>query len=289
VSGQSVGFLRRMAHLFNPETGSSIIAALDHGIVGLPTGLEDVAAVLRSVLNANPDGVLLNRGIARQFAPELARRDGPALVLALDQVQHAGPRRSGPAAAHQPQTSVAEAMRLGADAVKTMLVMGVPAEGLAANMAYIATVAETCADWDLPLIVEPYLWGSAIPADPAERAELNADGARMAVELGADILKIEVGSSPEAFRAIVARAPVPTFVLGGPAREDPRSILEDVVAATEAGARGVTIGRNLWGYEDPARMVRAMSVAMASQDVERALRELEAGPVPNGRGLATSA
>ena len=75
---------------------------------------------------------------------------------------HSGARGAGPAIAWGPQVSVEEALRLGADGVKTMLVMGLKDRAAELdNLHYLAQTAERCHQWELPLMVEPYLWGGA--------------------------------------------------------------------------------------------------------------------------------
>ena len=227
IPSAPAGLARRMGRLFGGEGGISIVVAMDHGIVGVPAGFADARALIASIVAARPDGILLNAGQARRTADLLARRDSPALVLALDHVLHRENRGGGPSVAHVPQIAIEEAVRLGADAVKTMLNMGQPdRRAFAENVSALARFAEDCRRWEMPLMIEPYLWGEAVPADPVARAEMNADGARIAVELGADILKVEVGADPERFRTLVAASPVPVVVLGGPKRATQRETLE---------------------------------------------------------------
>ena len=269
------GLVRRMGRIFDQKTGVAIIVAMDHGITGVPSGFENPRSLFKTVLNSRPDGVLLNAGMARRCLDLMVGRDTPALVLALDQVIHKLPRRTGSGVAHTRQISVNEAVRLGADCVKTMILMGDPdRRQTIENLAYIAQVAEECRIFEMPLMIEPYLWGEDVPKDPACRAELNADGCRMAVELGADIVKTEYCGDPKRFREIVASSPVPVVILGGPKRHTQREVLADVVASAEAGALGLTIGRNVWEHPDPQKMTKALTVAMASRDLDAALREL---------------
>jgi DhnA family fructose-bisphosphate aldolase class Ia len=275
IPSAPAGLARRMGRLFGGEGGISIVVAMDHGIVGVPAGFADARALIASIVAARPDGILLNAGQARRTADLLARRDSPALVLALDHVLHRENRGGGPSVTHVPQIAIEEAVRLGADAVKTMLNMGQPdRRAFAENVSALARFAEDCRRWEMPLMIEPYLWGEAVPADPVARAEMNADGARIAVELGADILKVEVGADPERFRTLVAASPVPVVVLGGPKRATQRETLADIVAAAEAGAVGLTIGRNVWQHPDPVKMTRALSIAMRARDLDAALAAL---------------
>jgi len=267
------GMTRRLGRLFDEQSGCSVIVAMDHGMGGVPEGFRDPGQLLSKVLEAKPDGVLLNAGLARRFGHLFGRRDAPALVLGIDQVIHSAP--GGPAETHWPQTNVEEALRLGADAVKSMLIVGnADLASMAQNMAYLSQAAELCRRWQIPLMIEPYLWGTKVPTDPAARAAMNADGARVAVELGADLLKVEVPAVSETLREIVATSPVPVVVLGGPRRPTQRETLADVVAAAEAGAVGLTIGRNAWGYPDPGTMIRALRTAISSRDLDRAMAEL---------------
>jgi DhnA family fructose-bisphosphate aldolase class Ia len=269
------GLARRLGRLFDPASGLSITVALDHGIAGVPAGFEAPRRLIEAVLAARPDALIMNAGLVRRCADLLARRDAPATILGVDHVIHESPRGGGGGVAHVPLISVEEAIRIGADCVKAMLLMGDPDRpATAANLAYLARLGEACRLWEMPLMIEPYLWGAAVPDDVAGRAELNADGARMAVELGADILKLEVGGDIGRFREIVRTAPVPVVVLGGPKRETARATLADVVAAAEAGAVGLTIGRNVWGQRDPAAMTNALRVAMKTQDLDAALAAL---------------
>jgi class I fructose-bisphosphate aldolase len=276
----SLGLARRLGRLFDPRSQRSVIVALDHGAAGVPQGFDQPLQLLETIVEAQPDGVILNPGLARRCPELLSRRDAPALVLSLDQILHERPGGKGPAVTHWPQVTVDEALRLGADAIKLILIIGRPdPRELAADLAYVAQTAQACRRWDLPLMVEPYLWGADAPVDPVQRSHMNADGARIAVEHGADLLKLEVGSEHALFRQIVQASPVPVFVLGGPKRPSQRETLANVVAAAEAGAVGLTIGRNVWQYENPQRMVQALRTALAEQDLDRALACL--GQVPS--------
>jgi fructose-bisphosphate aldolase, class I len=276
----SPGMARRVGRMFDPDTQRSVIVALDHGAAGVPPGYEQPMRLLRTIVEARPDGMILNPGLARRCPELFSRRDSPALILSLDQILHERPSGKGPAVAHWPQATVDEALRLGADAIKLIMIMGRPdARELAVDLAYVAETAQACRRWDLPLMVEPYLWGADVSADPMQRARLNADGARIAVEHGADLLKLEVGSDYEVFRETVEASPVPVFVLGGPKRPPEREMLADVVAAAEAGAVGLTIGRNVWQHSDPQRMVHALRTALADCDLDRAMARL--GLVPS--------
>jgi class I fructose-bisphosphate aldolase len=258
------------------EEGFSVVVAMDQGIGGVPRDFASPVDKVRGIIAADPDGILLTAGLARRTSALREHRNAPALIVAMDIVLHDGPGGSGPSVVHRPGSSVEEAMRLGADAVKTMLIMGGDSRiDQDQNMSFLAKTGEQCRHWELPMMIEPYLWGVNMPTDVRERAKVAADGARLAVELGADLLKIEYSGEPEIFREFVQACPVPVFMLGGPKRPTQREVLADVIFAAQVGVVGITMGRNIWQQPDPARMIRALRVATSTRDLDAAMAVLE--------------
>jgi fructose-bisphosphate aldolase, class I len=280
VAAGSAGVARHVGHLLDTEEGFSVIVAMDQGIGGVPRDFVSPVEKVRGIIAADPDGVLLTAGLARRTSGLRAYRDAPALIVAMDIVLHSGPGGAGPSVAHRPGSSVEEAMRLGANAVKTMLIMGGDSRtDQDQNMSFLAETGERCRHWELPMMIEPYLWGVNMPTDLRERAKVAADGARLAVELGADLVKIEYSGEPEIFREFVQACPVPVFMLGGPKRPTQREVLADVIFAAQVGVVGITMGRNIWQQPDPARMIRALRVAASTRDLDAAMAVLEEGVV----------
>lgn len=278
VAAGSAGVARHVGHLLNTEEGFSVIVAMDQGIGGVPRDFVSPVEKVRGIIAADPDGVLLTAGLARRTSGLRAYRDAPALIVAMDIVLHSGPGGAGPSVAHRPGSSVEEAMRLGANAVKTMLIMGGDSRtDQDQNMSFLAETGERCRHWEIPMMIEPYLWGVNMPTDLRERAQVAADGARLAVELGADLVKIEYSGEPEIFREFVQACPVPVFMLGGPKRPTQREVLADVIFAAQVGVVGITMGRNIWQQPDPARMIRALRVAASTRDLDAAMAVLEEG------------
>src|SRR5260370_17623535 len=133
-------------------------------------------------------------------------------------------------------------LRLGADGVKMLLIFG--REGAAAhadNIERVAAMARACESWGVPLMVEPVLWGRTVP--DAERAHPRRVQSivRIAIELGADLLKVPYPGDSDSFRALVEASPVPVLILGGPRAETEREMLAGVAAAFAAGGRGLPL------------------------------------------------
>jgi len=144
--------------------------------------------------------------------------------------------------------------------VKTVLVFGRDdAETFRRNVEYVAELAEELRGTDVPLVVEPVMWGRRIPDQRETDPEFVADALRMGWEFGADILKAPYTGSVDSFEEIVSNAPVPVVILGGEATGTTRGMLDSVEGAMAAGARGLMIGRTIWKSEDPARTVDALT------------------------------
>ena len=74
------GIALRMSRLFSAQTGKSLVIAIDHGIEGLPNGLEDPLAKVTSLASG------VDASTKPRLVPEgswaLETRSGPGVVLA---------------------------------------------------------------------------------------------------------------------------------------------------------------------------------------------------------------
>ena len=57
---------------------------------------------------------------------------------------------------------------------------------------------------------------------------------------------------------MVAGCPVPVLIAGGPKMNSDDEIFRMVAGALQAGARGASIGRNVFQHKTPERMVQAL-------------------------------
>jgi len=76
----------RLNRLFNPQSGRALDVAVDHGFFGersFLTGIEDMDAVVRTLIAANPDAVQLTLGHAH-LLQAVPGKQKPALVLRSD-------------------------------------------------------------------------------------------------------------------------------------------------------------------------------------------------------------
>ena len=59
-------------------------------------------------------------------------------------------------------------------------------------------------------------------------------------------------------RQIIEKTKKPVLVLGGPCTTDKESFFSFIEHTIQVGAKGVAIGRNIWGDEHPLGMVKAL-------------------------------
>jgi fructose-bisphosphate aldolase/2-amino-3,7-dideoxy-D-threo-hept-6-ulosonate synthase len=272
-----VGKEMRMAKLFNPKSKRMVLVTMDHGICVNPMKeINNPSTIVQKIVEGGADALLLTPGIAKCAYKELLGSN-TSLMLRIDGTATSiGPDLTNDELIY----SVEGALRIGAEAVATFGVIGVPREAQLSKKN--GKVSEDCEIWGMPLMIE------MIPeemlrhqfADRAERRwpsdpEVVKYSARVAAELGADIVKGYYTGDKDTFREVVEYCPVPYVVLSGPASGDSETLLQFVRDAMDCGAKGVSMGRNVWTYKDPTLLVRAIcQIVHEDASVEEALKEL---------------
>jgi len=242
------------------DDGKTFVITMDHGVdLGPVRGLEDIQATVKKTLVSDyrPDAILMNPSMIRLCHEEIAgklgviaRLDGTATIIGPDITNY------------RLFSSVEEALMDGADAVATMAFIGVERESQ--NSEKVGKVSQDCNRSGMPHIVE------ALPPEIVEyhfRPEAKREWPsiehvkfvdRVAAELGADIVKSYYTGDPDTFREVVKCCPVPIVVLSGPGAGDPKGLLRIVQDVMDSGAKGVIMGRNVWGYKDPVALIKAI-------------------------------
>jgi len=99
---------------------------------------------------------------------------------------------------------------------------------------------------------------------------------RCGIECGADVIKVPFTGEAGSFREIIAGSPVPVVAAGGPRCRQLEDALEMLARVVASGARGGTIGRNVWGTADPTHAVRACrAVIHDGKSADHALKAAE--------------
>jgi len=274
------GLQNRMDRLFNRHgDGRAICVAADHGYMSDVTpNVVALQSITEAVIAGGVDGILLAPGQALRLAPLFQGRQGPALIVRADwmnmprlgtsNVANAVPQRL---LLNEKIITADQALALGASAITIYLFLGYSDKIEAIGVDKCAKFVNECRQAGLPCIIEPLAYGGQVTG--ANIVELLTLGARMAVEIGADALKIPYTGDVESFRHLIDVSAVPTLVLGGARSDNERDALELYAEAQEAGASGCLMGRNVTKSPDPKAMVEQLTaIAHRGWTVDQALR-----------------
>ncbi|MBB6645697.1 class I fructose-bisphosphate aldolase [Halobellus ruber] len=275
----------KTTELLDTHSGNAVVVALDHGLsLAAPEGFEDPNETLETVLRGEPDAVLVGPHFARHYADRLEAADVDIVLTADVVTWSTSPGRDHGQDIWTPAFDTEFLTELDPVGVKAVLVFGRDDSGtFRRNVEYISRLAEELRGTDVPLVVEPVMWGERIPDQLETDPDYVADALRMGWEFGADILKAPYTGSVESFEPVVENAPVPVMILGGAATGTTRGMLESVEGAMDAGARGLMIGRTIWKSADPERTVGAlMRIVHEGAEVDDVWDTTDARPVPDG-------
>jgi putative autoinducer-2 (AI-2) aldolase len=236
------GMKNRLARIFDPASGRTVMLAVDHGYFqGPTTGLERVDLDIVPLLPW-ADTLMCTRGILRTSIPPtyrggiVLRASGGPSILARD-LSH-----------EEIALSMEEAVRLDAAAVAVQVFIGGEGERQSVhnmtrlvdrgNRVGVATLAVT-----------------AVGRELTRDARYMRLATRICAELGATYVKtyyVEDG-----FDTVAAACPVPLVIAGGKKLPE-ADALRMAHRAVQDGAAGVDMGRNIFQSQDPAAMIQAV-------------------------------
>ncbi len=248
------GMQNRLARIFSPKSGRTVMLAFDHGYFqGPTTGLERIDL---SIVPLAPyaDALMVTRGALRSSIPPAC--DKP-VVLRCTGGQSILKELSNELVA----VDIEDAVRLNAAAM--------------AVQVYIGGVHEHESIRNLTRVVDsgnrfgiPTLGVTGVGKDLVRDAKYLGLATRITAEMGAHFVKTyytECG-----FENVAAGCPVPVVVAGGKKLPE-LDALTMAYRAVQEGAAGVDMGRNIFQAEAPQAMIRAVrAVVHDNEPPERA-------------------
>jgi putative autoinducer-2 (AI-2) aldolase len=235
------GMQNRLSRIFRPESGRTVMLAIDHGYFQGPTpGLERVDV---SIVPLAPyaDALMLTRGVLRSVVPSsyekgvvLRASGGPSVLKELSN-EHVA-------------MDIEDALRLNASAV--------------AVQVFIGGEFETQSIRNLTALVDagnrhgvPVLGVTAVGKEMSRSPRYFRLACRMAAELGAHFVKTYYVD--EGFDTITSSCPVPIVMAGGKKLPELDALTMAYKAVSE-GAAGVDMGRNIFQSDAPQAMIQAV-------------------------------
>jgi class I fructose-bisphosphate aldolase len=257
--------LHRILYQHGLRNGAALFLPYDQGLEHGPRDFFDNPAagdpryIIKLAIEGGFNGVAIQIGTAEKFYWDYAGEI--PLLLKLN-----GRTELPPADAPRSplNADVADAVRLGADAVGYTLYVGSPQQE--ADFEEFAQVRRDAHRHGLPLVVWSYPRGSAVDKKGGKNSFYAVDyAARTAAELGADVVKVNFPepkategvpktyaqpvSEQEAVSAVVRSAARTPMLLSGGERGGDDEVLDKARMAMEAGALGLIFGRNIWQRE----------------------------------------
>ncbi|WP_338599320.1 class I fructose-bisphosphate aldolase [Sulfolobus tengchongensis] len=266
----------RIAKLF--EKGRAFVVALDHGLVMGPIkGIENPVEVVAKIAKNGPDALQMTPAMVKLVKENFFSRGSPLLIARLDTANVWRQRYKMYNEGYYSNVyTIKDAVNSGADAVVTYLVVGYGNDTIEGyNLSTLALLRREANDYGIPFIIEP-LYVTRDNPDSVKDPNLVKYVTRLASEIGADILKVDYTGDKQSFKEVVNVAFSPILIRGGPKTNTNDEFLKMLKDALEAGARGVTVGRNLWQSDQPDKLARAISkVVHENADIGEALKILK--------------
>jgi DhnA family fructose-bisphosphate aldolase class Ia len=258
------GRIIRLNRILRGDRHKALVVAFDHALVlGPIPGTEDPVSQIQRFAVGGADAILLNLGLMQDCIASLASAPLPGIIARIDWTT--GWCASGNSDDGELRGCLlarpADALRQGADAVLTYLVVGTgDTDFEAKEIERNAEVARECERIGMPLIVETLARGKQV-SNPRDSKWLSLH-TRMAVELGASMVKTDYAGDPESMRRIVDGCPVPILVLGGSRYASDEQALDVIRGAMAGGAAGVLFGRNVFQADDIVSFLHKVRAAL---------------------------
>ncbi|MEC8927847.1 MAG: aldolase [Verrucomicrobiota bacterium] len=254
----------RLKRLFNAKSGCCFDVAVDHGFfnqLGFLQGIDDLGAVVETLVDAAPDAIQLTVGQA-PLLQGIAGREKPSLVLRTDVANVYGTQLPKTLFSRMIEQPVEQALRLDAACVVVNL-FRIPRAAEVSDhcLQNILKLKPECDRFGMPLMIEPLVFkpneeagGYMVDGDLEKIKPL----VRQAVELGADVIKADPTDNPEDYHEVIETAGrVPVLVRGG-GRVSDEEILQRTHVLMGQGAKGIVYGRNVIQHANPRGMTRAL-------------------------------
>jgi len=250
----NIGKLVRLNRLFSHPSGRFCSIAVDHFFgydIGLPEGLRRIRQTLSSIVAAKPDAVTAQIGVVKSLWGEHAGKVPLILQSTMTRLDDSG---------NELIATPEDAIRLGADAIAVVAFVRGSSE--AAHLRLVADCVREASRYELPVILHTYPRKFEGGVRVSFEAEDIAWAVRCGVELGVDVIKAPYCGDVESFRQIVSDCPVPLVVAGGPNTGELITALRMMSDVIKTGARGATIGRNVWGHTQITVVVEAFKAVI---------------------------
>jgi 3-hydroxy-5-phosphonooxypentane-2,4-dione thiolase len=239
------GMKNRLARIFRPQSGRTVMLAIDHGYFqGPTTGLERVDLTIVPIA-PHADALMLTRGILRSTIPASHRggivmraSGGPSVLKELSDERIA--------------IDIEDALRMGVHALAVQVFVG--GEHETQSVHNMTRLVDAGYRYGIPV-----LGVTAVGKELVRDARYLGLATRICAELGAQFVKTYYCA--DGFERVTAGCPVPVVMAGGKKLPEMEA-LEMAYRAVQEGAAGVDMGRNIFQSHAPAAMIQAIGTVV---------------------------
>ena len=236
------GMKSRLARIFSPKSGNTVMLAFDHGYIMGPTaGLERIDVVIPPLI-PHVDVLMGTRGVFRTCISPAARVAKCVRVTYDSTVLFDDMSNGGGIAC-----DIENAVRADADCVAVQTFIGAPGESR--SLELLARTVDAATGYGIPT-----LGVVAVGKDMERTEKFFLLATRVLAENGANIVKSYYCDGVE---RVAAACPVPIVIAGGKKLPE-LDALEMAYKAIRDGAHGVDMGRNIFQSDCPAGMAQAI-------------------------------
>jgi putative autoinducer-2 (AI-2) aldolase len=235
------GLQNRLARIFNPESGRTVMLAIDHGYFqGPTTGLERVDLTINPLV-PYADTLMLTRGILRTIIPSSTPK---SIVLRVS----AGASILKELSNEEIAVDLEDSIRLNVCAIAVQVFIG--GEFERQSIINMTSMVNQGTRYGIPTLAV-----TAVGKDMARDARYFRLATRICAELGAHYIKTYYVERD--FDTVCAACPVPIVMAGGKKLPE-LDALTMAYKAVQEGAAGVDMGRNIFQSEAPIAMIQAV-------------------------------
>lgn len=253
----------RMSKIIKPNCGKGVILPYAHGVLAGPIpGIENIQEFKRNMRlfkESGVTGIIISPSYIEHCYDVFMGEGAPSPIFVIDWcnlIYDKGGSYSSHKIVSRIFVSIEKAIRYGAVGVIMYLLMGhEDPERDAEEIRKCGLIIEECEKYGLPVIIEPCM-GSLKSKDTFYNPKYLKINARIASELGADIIKSHYTGNKELFKDLVNSCPTPVMVAGGEKSVNIEETIKFTKDAMEAGAAGIVAGRKIFQSDDPRKTLQ---------------------------------
>ena len=231
--------------------GKALFLAYDQGLEHGPSDFNDKNVDPKYIIDiakkGKYNGIVFQKGIAEKYNKEIKASKVP-LIIKLNGKTNLF---KGEPISRQLCT-VDEAVKLGAKAVGYTIYIGSDYED--EQFQEFENIQREAHKKNLPVIVWMYPRGKSVEKKKPE--ELMVYAARIALEIGADIVKLQYIGKEKDLKWAVKSAGKTKVVVAGGTKKGEKELLTQINEIMNSGCIGLAIGRNVWQHPKPLEITK---------------------------------